>query len=127
MTDDPAESMQQRCRNLLNQVRDGEVDPSSPDAQGLLFAGLMRGFIKQKEADEAADQYWDRRLIRTLEGVEAGELDPKQPDVEMILEWGVKSARITKNRRNKAVKGPAGAKKVGKKKVAKKKAGANKA
>jgi len=96
------EEMKARCEALLEDVRAGRVDPSSGEAQQLLFAGLLRGWIRQKDADAAADAYWDAQVIRCIEAVEAGERDPRAPEAQMLLDWGVQTGRISKARRKKA-------------------------
>jgi hypothetical protein len=79
------------------------VDPSSLEAQQLLMAGLMRGWISQKDANAAADAYWDARVRTILKEVAEGERDPEHPETQMLLEWGVKSKRITQKQRKAAI------------------------
>ena len=42
-----------------------------PQAQQLLMLGLVRGWISRKDADAAADAYWDARVVKVLEEVAA--------------------------------------------------------
>jgi hypothetical protein len=92
------------CEQLLEQVKNGEVDPSSPQAQQLLMLGLMKGWISRKDADAAADAYWDARVLTVLEEVAAGNMDPTFPETEWLLDWGVKTKRITQKQRRAAIK-----------------------
>ncbi len=91
------------CEQLLEQVRQGEEDPSSPRAQQLLMLGLVRGWISRRDADAAADAYWDARVTTVLEQVAAGTMDPSSTETEWLLEWGVKTERITPKQRRAAL------------------------
>jgi hypothetical protein len=90
------------ARQLLDDVRAGRADPSSGEAQRLMLAALFRGWITQREADEAADAYWDARSKQRLEEVRSGQRDPKDPETAMLLDWGEAHGSFTKKERREA-------------------------